>query len=197
MVFADVIITRLINNGAHKLLNIEAGVEKCDLSLMKGSLTLYGMELQNPDGFKSSRMIHIQQIHVSMMPRTVLSECIRIKNVEIMGMDLNYEAAGFGRSNLSVFLRDLRDHISGLPILGGDDGEDKRVIIDRILLQGGRITLSTVMGGSGGVSLPMPPVELYDIGKDSPMGPSQVVAEVLRRLGEEAVSAAERRGGLR
>ncbi len=194
VLFADEIIVGLINRGGHKVFHVETRVEDCELSLLKGTLNLQGVELANPEGFKAPRMIYVEEIFVSVEPRTIFTESIRVNSLEISGMDLSYQAAGFGRSNLSVFLRDVREHTGGVPILGGGEGSGKSVVIDRILLQGGRITLSAVMTDGKGLVLPMPQIELHDIGKDSPMGFSQAAGEILRRLGEAALSAADRPG---
>ena len=192
IVFADSVIAKAINEAGHRVLNVETHVDSCHLSLLKSTLTLSGIELKNPEGFRSPRMVYLEEISLSMAPASLLEDRVRVTEVEIRGADLTYEAAGFGRSNLSVFMEDLRRRLdSGHPLLGDRDPGDKKAIsIDRLHLEGGQVTLQAVFSKGKGIVLPLPPLEIRDIGKDRDMGVSEAVAEILRRLGLAALSTA-------
>ena len=193
--FADAVITRAINESGHRVLDVETHVESARLSLLKRTLTLSGIELKNPEGFKTPRMVYLDQISLRVDPASLLEDRVLIREVEIRGADLTYETVGFGRSNLSVFVEGLRDRLKGgRGLLGSrDEGSRKKTVtIGRLSVEGGRVTLSAAFSRSRGVVLPLPPLELQDIGGDGTMGVSEAVAEVLRRLGHAALSTADR-----
>gem|GEM_PF-3554052 len=194
MVFADSVLTKAINEGGHRILNVETHVDTCRLSLLTGTLTLSGIELKNPEGFRSPRMVHLEQISLTISPRTILTDRVRVKEVEIRGADLTYEAAGFGQSNLSVFMEDLRSRLDSGPGLRRNTapGDRKTVTIDRFHVEGGRVTLQAVFSKGKPVVLPLPPVLILNIGKYRNMGFPEAVAEVLRQLGHAALSTAGR-----
>jgi hypothetical protein len=197
LLFADTVITRAINESGHRLLDVESRVESARLSLFKRTLTLSGIELKNPEGFETPRMVYLEQISLRVDPASLWGDCIRIREVEIRGADLTYETVGFGRSNLSMFVKSLRDRLrGGASLLGpGDDGRRKTLSIERLSVAGGRVTLSAAFSRSEGVVLPVPPIELRDIGGDCNMGVSEAVAEVLRRLGHAALSTVDQGDG--
>jgi len=192
VLFADSMITKAINEAGHRVLNVGTHVDSCRLSLLKSTLTFSGIELKNPEGFRSPRMVYLEEISLSLAPASLLKDRVRVTDVEIRGADLTYEAAGFGRSNLSVFMEDLRQRLdSDGPLLGNPEpGDKKAVTIDRLRLEGGRVKLVAVFSKGKGIVLPLPPMEILDIGKDRNMGVSEAVAEILRRLGRSALSTA-------
>lgn len=197
VVFADNVITRAINESGHRFLNVETRVESCHLSLLNGSLSLCGIELKNPEGFKSPRMVYLEEIYLSLALTSLFKNRIQVKDVQILGTELTYEVVGFGRSNLSVFRDGLRKQLNrNGPFLEGDEAgrKGKSVIIDRLRVEGGRVTLSAVFSQGQGIVLALPPLELRDIGKDRPMDISEAVSEVLRKLGQAALSTVDRRG---
>ncbi len=197
VVFADNVLTRAINDSGHRFLNVETRVESCRLSLLNGSLSLRGIELKNPEGFKSPRMVYLEEISLSLALTSLFKDRIQIKDVRILGTELTYEIVGFGRSNLSVFMDGLRKqlHRNG-PFLEKNEAERKRksVVIDRLSVEGGRVTLSAVFSQGQGIVLALPPLELRDIGKDRPMSVSEAVSEVLRKLGHAALSTVDESG---
>jgi uncharacterized protein involved in outer membrane biogenesis len=198
VLFADAVITRAINESGHRVLDVETHVESARLSLLKRTLTLSGIELKNPEGFKTPRMVYLEEISLSVDPASLLEDRVRIREVEIRGADLTYETVGFGRSNLSVFVEGLRNRLKGGGgILGNRHGgaRQRTLSIGRLSVAGGRVTLSAAFSRSQGVVLPLPPLELHDIGGDCAMGISEAVAEVLRRLGHAALSTADRGEG--
>lgn len=192
VIFADTVITRAINEFGHQALNVETHVETCRVSLLKGKLTLKGIELKNPVGFKAPRMVYLEQISFALAPFTLFKELVHVRSVEIIGVELTYEAAGFGRSNLSVFMDDLRGRLKqgGISLGRSGNEQSKTVVIDRLLVEGGRLSLSEVSSRGRGIIIPLPPIEIYDIGRERPTTVSEAVSEVLRQLGQAALSTA-------
>lgn len=190
--FADTIATHALNRFGHSALNVETRIGTCRVSLLRGTLTLEGIELKNPVGFKSPRLAYLDHILISLEPSSVFREVLQVRSIEIGGLDLTYEAAGFGRSNLSVFIDDLRGNLRGGNISLGDSGSSKakKIVIDHFLVEGGRISLSEVTSPGRGIILTLPPMVIHDIGKDRQTSVSEAVSEVLRRLGNSALTAA-------
>jgi hypothetical protein len=196
VVFADSVITRAINRAGYKVVNVDTRVEDTDLCIRKGILTLNGIELKNPEGFKSPRMIYVERLSLVISPQSLFREKILVKKVEIRGADLTYEAGGFGQSNLSVFVEDLKKQMNRRRLNNGESGRSKKLVtIDHLYVDGGRVTLSAVFSKGKGIILPLPAIDIHDIGKDRKMGISEAVAEVLKKLGRAALAATDEQGG--
>lgn len=197
VVFADKVLTRAINESGHRVLSVETHVDSCRLSLWKGSLALSGIELKNPEGFKSPRMVYLDRISLRLSPFSLLKDRVHVQEVEIEGAELTYEIVGFGHSNLSVFLEGLKRRSEGTGrILGTreETSHPKSVMIERIRVENGRVTLSAVFARGGAIVMSLPPIELRDIGKDRPVSVFEAVSEVLRRLGRAALSTVDKGG---
>ncbi len=192
VIFADTVITRAINEFGHRALNVEARVETCRISLLKGTLSLRGIELKNPAGFKAPRMVYIEHVSLALVPSTLFKDLVHVRRVEISGVELTYEAVGFGRSNLSVFLDGLKGRLrrEGISLGRSGDEKAKNVVIDRLLVEGGRVSLSAVSSRGRGIIIPLPSMEIRDIGRHRPATVSEAVSEILRRLGQAALSSA-------
>ena len=190
VVFADPMITRAINEAGPRLLHVDTRVEACRLSLLKGAVTLRGVELKNPEGFRTPRMVYLEELSVSVSPLSLLGDRICIRDIEILGVDLVYEEAGFGRSNLSVFASRLREGRNRQgPLLGESQAPEKKALtIDHLRVRGGRVTVSAVISRGKGIVLPLPPLEIRNIGKGSRMSVSETLSEALRRLGQAALA---------
>ncbi len=190
LIFADSVITRAINEFGHRALGVEARVETCRVSILKGTIQLQGIELKNPEGFKAPRMVYLEHISLDLAPSTLFKELVHVRSVEIRGVELTYESVGFGRSNLSVFMDDLRGRLRREGISLGRSGSEKpkTVVIDLLRVEGGRVALSEVSSRSRGIIITLPPMQIHDIGKDRPTTVSEAVSEVLRRLGQAALS---------
>jgi len=187
--FADPMITRAVNEAGPRLLHVDTKVESCRLSLLKGAVTLRGIELKNPEGFQTPRMVYLEELSVSVSPGSLLGDWIHVRDIEIRGVDLTYEEAGFGRSNFSVFASRLKEKMDRKgPLLGESEPSDHTALtIDRLRVEGGRVTVSSVISRGKGIVLPLPPLEVRDVGKGSRMSVSEVVSEALRRLGRKAL----------
>ncbi|MGD8386641.1 MAG: AsmA family protein [Desulfobacteraceae bacterium] len=187
--FADPMITRAINEAGPRLLHVDTRVEACRLSLLKGEVTLEGIELKNPEGFRTPRMVYLEELSISVSPASLLGDWIHVRDIEIRGVDLVYEEAGFGRSNLSVFADRLKERMDRKgPLLGESEASNHTALtIDRLRVEGGRVTVSAVISQGKGIVLPLPPLEVRDIGKGARKGVSEVVSEALRRLGQKAL----------
>lgn len=196
VIFADTVLTKIINRAGCKVTHVETQVKETDLSFRKGLLVLNGIELKNPEGFKTPRMIYVERLSLVVSPKSLLRNQIAVKKIELSGAELTYEAAGFGQSNFSVFVEDLRKRTRRHRWNGQPRGEERFVTIDHLSVEGGRVTLSAVFSKGKGIILPLPPIDIHDIGKDKKLGVSEAVVEVLRLLGLSALAAADEREGV-
>jgi uncharacterized protein involved in outer membrane biogenesis len=192
MIFADALLTRAINEFSRRALTVEARVEGCRVSLFRGTMTLEGIEIKNPAGFRSPRMLYLERVTLALAPSSLLKDPLHVRSAKISGVELTYEAAGFGRSNLSVFMEGLKgaEGREGVPVGRSANEKGRQVVIDHLLLEGGRVSLSAVTSRGRGIIINLPPMEIRDIGKDRPTTVSEAVSEVLRRLGRAALSTA-------
>ena len=188
MIFALSFAT-LVKTGVEKMapqiLGVPATLEDVDLSLLGGSVIqvdLKQLTIDNPKGYETAHAISLPHVRVLVNWMSLLGETVVIKDVLIEKPLVTFE-----RLNLGNNLRDIQNNVTrntrsdlddGPAGAHEDDDEDEdededweesetRVHIERVMLKGAEANVSLLWGKRGVMRLPLPDLELHDIGKAS------------------------------
>ena len=178
----------------HSIQLIGSQVTKCDITVknisfswLKGSITIEDFIVGNPEGYKTESAIRFEKIHLALKPMSLFSSKLVVNEVEIIKPEVTYEV-GMLESNIGKILENVN---SCLP--GGDDDKDKdkekekdkegkKVQVDHVLIQDGKIRISAKILMGAGLPVPLPDIELKDIGKDKDINGLEVVAQILKSI---------------
>ena len=194
------------------VLGTRVDVTNAHLRILSGLVKMEGVVVGPPEGFDAN-VFEMQNFRVDLDTASLLGgadEPIVIRDITIEGPFVTYELKGI-RDNLHKLLSNL----------GADDGEEKpeeekkeepeekkeggrKVVIEHFLFKDAKVRVA-VAGGKGAV-VPLPDIELKDIGKSSggataldatgqilrqiTVGTVVAVKDVLADLGAAAVDAA-------
>ncbi len=86
-----------------------ASLEKADVSLLSGKISLKGFKIGNPAGFVSKNAFELAEISVKFEPKSLFSSKIIINEIKIDGTKIAAELAQTGNVNLMI----LNDNIQG------------------------------------------------------------------------------------
>lgn len=195
-----------------KILGTSVVVSNAHMRVLSGLVRLDGVVVGPPEGFDAN-VFEMQNFRVDLDAASLLggtNDPIVVRDITIEGPFVTYELKGV-RDNLHKLLSNL----------GADDGEEKpedeakdgkdeakeggrKVVIEHFLFKDARVRVA-VAGGKGAV-VPLPDIELRDIGKASggataiaatgqilrqiTLGTVVAVKDVLVDLGAAAVDAA-------
>ncbi len=203
IIFIDSILQKGIQTIGSTVTQCEVKVENIDLSFRKGELLIENFVIGNPAGYKTERAISFDKIFVSLAPTSLFSNCINISKIEILAPELTCEF-GLGNSNLGTIL----DNINQMFPASSDEDEaklkpasnpnqpGKKVEIDLIEIQDGKIGLSAKIMAGKALSIPLPAVSIKDIGKkEEKVGTVEATAVILRKMLVEAVKSVGSLGG--
>ena len=153
-------------------------VEKIDLALLSGRVEIQGIVVGNPEGFKTDSAFRLGSVRVRFDPRSVLTNTIHVKEVLIEAPQVTYEMSLKG-SNVARIKKNV-DEFAGKVLPAGDGEEEappppppepaeggKKVIIDSVRVFDGKISLSATALGGNALPVPLPDIQLKDIGKES------------------------------
>ncbi len=147
-----------------------------NLSILSGSGTLKGLNVGNPEGFKSEHIFSLGQIDLKVDTGTVFSDKIIIDHIIIKKPEISYEKT-FTSSNIKELLKNIEEFTgpsSGPePDPEPDTGAKKQVVIKKLLIEDGTIYVGA-MGIGQTVKLPL--IEMNDIGEG---GDQMTIAEVM------------------
>ncbi len=123
-----------VERGSSYALGVNTGVDELDLSLLGGSLTMDGLQVANPQGYRSPFLMRTGQFDLSVQPRSVLGDELVVRSFELNGLELNVEQTLTG-SNVREILKNLQRFESTDPEQPDPAEPGKRVKVDRIVIR--------------------------------------------------------------
>ncbi len=190
--FLDSLVKQGIEAAGPKAVQAPITVEGVSLSLLTGSGKVTGLNVGNPEGFKTSFAIKAGLASVQIRPATVFSDKIVIKSVRIEAPEITLEA-GLKGSNLGVILANLEAY-SGAQgqAKPAEKSAGKKLQVDDFVITGGKVNLSMTLMGGKAASVPLPDIHLSDLGT----GPEGITAaELSQKVVKEIVTGATKAAG--
>ena len=157
-------------------------VENIDVSLLKGEITIDNFVVGNPEGYKSESAFSLTKVHLSLVPSSLLTDKIHVREIQVIEPHVTYEL-GLTKSNIGQIL----DNVNRF---AGDDDSDtpettgpgKDLQVDHVLFEGGQVKMTAKLLGGHGVPVPLPGVELKNLGKDEPIKTIPLIAKILKSM---------------
>jgi len=181
-------IKTAVNTAGPKVLKVPVTLADAEFRPFSGLIRLEGLHIGNPEGFKSDGIFDLGSIRVELEPRSLLSDTIHIKTIFIDKPQVTYELA-LGKSNVGALIEALEGEPKAeepksdekpAPAEPQDEAKPKvKVIIDEIVIEGGRLTLASTLTGGTGAPIPLPKITLRDIGKEEQ---GTTVGEVFKKI---------------
>ena len=128
--------------------------------------------------------------------KSVTSDTIHIKNVLIDAPSIIFEG-GFGKSNLSQLLANAKA-FSGGDTKGAEtkneakgDTPQKKMLIDHVTIANGSISVSMNILQGQKLTVPLPTLELSDIGKNKDTNAAEAMEEILTAITQAVIPAVQ------
>ena len=188
----DSIVKKAIETVGSDIAGVPVTVGEVKLSLTEGKGTIRGLTIGNPSGYKAPSAFKLGEVSLTLDTGSVTKDPIVIKLVQVAAPEVTYEMGASGGSNVQTIRDNVQAKTAAKPAAGSSSSKDpgKKLIIDRLDITGGKVTLATSLPGvkgSGG----LPDIHLTGIGRNSNGATaSQVAEQVLGALSRSAMSAA-------
>ena len=177
--FIDGILKKSICTVGSMATKCEVQVDDISLSHLKGTLLLEGLRVGSPQGFKAENALSIDKVYVSLERGSVFKNPILVHEIQVEGFQATYEVAilsfssniGTILDNIGDFNKKEEDEQDEEEESDDEEDEGKKVVIEHILVKDSKVTLAAnILGGSAGLPIPLPDIELNDIGKQDEEG---------------------------
>jgi uncharacterized protein involved in outer membrane biogenesis len=188
--FLDSAIKKGVETVGPALTKVSIKLDGVNVSLLSGAGSIKGLEVGNPEGFRTPSAIKVGQASLSLKPSSVLSDKVIIHSVDVQGPEITYET-NLKQSNIGKILANL-DEVTG----GGSKPKEtapkestKKLQVDDFRISGGKVSVSVTTLGGQAVTVPLPEIHLTGLGT----GPEGITAAELtkRVLSEIEKSAAQ------
>ena len=183
---------------------IKAGVEKfgpeitqtpvtlanVDISILACNATLTGLNVGNPDGYKSENIFALGQIDVDLERGSLMSDKIIINKIHIKKPEISYEKTLMS-SNIKALLKNIEDYTGASAETDtpteteepAADGAQQQVVIKELIIEDGTIFVG-LMGA--GTTVALPRIEMHDIGE---AGNEKSMAEIIELVLSEVLKS--------
>lgn len=196
-------INTIVKKGVEKagtmILKAPVTLDRVKISFFSGSGMLEGFTIGNPEGYKTDYAFKINKLNVKLDVGSVTSDKIHIKNIFIDSPKIVYEGS-LAESNI----KQLQNNAMAFTGTGGSDngesgvGENpdqdlnpgakgKKLQIDHIKIQNGTISVSIGILKGKKLTIPLPTIELKDIGKEKDANISDVLEEILGSINKVVI----------
>ena len=173
----DGLVKGAIQSFASQATKTQVRVTDVKLSLETGEARISGLNVSNPDGFSDPNIFELGKISIKIDTTTLNQNPIVIDEIIISAPSVIYEINKSGISNVDVLKNNLSQSAGGADSGGG--GDELKMIIRKLLVEGGRAKVRIAALGDAQQTITLPKIQLTDVGKKSGGATAVEVAQIL------------------
>jgi hypothetical protein len=188
----DSIVKVAIERYGSELTGTAVRVESVNLALAKGEGTIRGLRIANPPGFSQHDVFDLGEISLAIDPTSLREMPIKIREISIHDPRVRYELDAKGVANINVIRSNLarsRSASASSEANAKEPAREIRLKVATLSLNGGSIAADTSAMGGTELALPLPPLEMRDLGAGERGGtPAEIGVQVLSALSQRTVT---------
>lgn len=171
-----------------KIAGVPMELEKVVVNPLSGVVHIKGLLIGNPEGFNTPSAMELGEFKVDLKMSSLLSDTIVIKQILINEPQITYEKS-LKSSNLAALQENLapKETTEPAPAETEQPAEKtksaKKVVIEDFQLNSAKVNVTITALGGKKLTIPLPPIHMTDIGKDSGgASPAEVISEVFSSI---------------
>jgi uncharacterized protein involved in outer membrane biogenesis len=161
-----------------------------DISVFSGSGELRGLNVGNPDGFKTPSAFKLGSARLQVKPMSLLGDKVVVQSVKADGAEITFEGSLSG-SNLGKIQENVDAYVTAL--LGAKEKSakpGKKLQIDELLITNTKINLSMTILGGKAMTIPLPDIKLANLGQgEQGVTPAEVIKVVIKEVVGQTTAA--------
>jgi uncharacterized protein involved in outer membrane biogenesis len=185
--FLGSIVKAGVNKFGPGITQTKVELQGASLSPLSGAGSLDGFTVGNPKGWSEGNAFHLGHVHIDVEPFSVFGDHIVINEIIIDKPEFLYETK-IVASNIGDLLKNIEQAVGAKqnePTT--KSGKPVKMVIKKLVMRDGRVTLGV---GAAAMSMPMPPLNMTDIGTaEGGVTPAQVAVAVMRSVTTSVVAA--------
>lgn len=183
-----------VENVGPRVTRTPVTLDSVNISFLSGSGTLKGLNVGNPEGYKSPNIFALGQIDLKVDTGSVFSDKIVIDELIINAPEISYEKT-LTSSNVKELLANIEAFTGPKPApeAGPDTGARKQVVIRKLVIEEGTVYIGALGVGQ---TVKLPRIEMNDIGEGGEKitmaeAVNLVISKVLTNIGPAIANAGE------
>jgi len=168
-----------IETAATKVLGVGVDIDDLDISIVKGTVEIEDLMVKNPPGYTYKNLLELGSGRVTVGIGSLLGDTVRIKELELDGIDLVIE-----QKALSNNLQDVISTIKSKEKKKAKDRAEpsaKKLRIDNLEISNikVKVKLLPVPGKADTVTLNLTPIKMSNLGTDDKLSTGVLASKIL------------------
>jgi hypothetical protein len=174
-----------IEKGGSMALGVPVKVGSVHLSVLRGMVTIDGLQVANPPGYKNEYLLELNKGKVAVGLGSLLSDTIHIKEINLDGTKLAIEQKGLSSN--------IKDLLNAMPKGKPEEAPKpeakpeakapgKKLVVDKLEITNTEAKLAVIVGGGAGVNLKLAPIQMENLGADSPLSVAELTSKIFLAL---------------
>lgn len=187
--FLGSIVKAGVNKFGPQITQTKVELKGANVSPLSGAGTLNGLSVGNPSGWTPGNAFYLGSVHVDLKPFSVFGDHIVINEVVIDQPEFTYETK-IVSSNIGDLMKNIEQSMGSEN--GGNqpkakNGKPLKLEVKHFVLRNGKVTVGV---GATAITMPMPPVELTNVGTaEGGVTPAELSFAVMRSVTASVVTA--------
>lgn len=201
----DSIVKAAVERMGSQMTQTQVRLNEADIGATSGKGALRGLSVANPQGYKTETAFALGEIRLALDYASLRGDVVTIRELAIIGPQVTYEI-GPGGSNIDVIRKNIDSYTraqggqpgSAKPTPASapqpapkNDEKETKLIIESLLIQGGKVTVSAPMVlQNRNPNTSLPDIKLSNLGKaKGGATPAEIVDEVMRVLEQQVLAS--------
>ncbi|MBR5483036.1 MAG: hypothetical protein IKV11_03105 [Alphaproteobacteria bacterium] len=172
----------------------------------KGEVKLNDLTVANPKGYAKPYIISLGEVFVKLNVKSLTEPVIVVEKVSVVKPEVTYELKNVTNNNVSDLLANINKNTASEDKAETPkevkkeekSGEGKKVVVDLVSVSDGQVNIAASIAGKGtGAGIPLPNIEIKDIGKEkdkSGKSLSETVVVILKKILNTSYQAVVEKG---
>jgi hypothetical protein len=190
----DTLLKAAIEKYGSRATGTAVRVGSIHVGLKEGKGELRGLTIANPPGFRGMYAFSLGETAIGIDIKSITRNVKVIDEILVRGLKIDFET----NEDRSVNLNELKNHLapekrSEPRKKAGKSGDGPRLIIRRLLFTEGVVHVRMATGVEKKYELPLPAVEMRNLGGNSGAAPDQIARQIIGELCGRALREVERK----
>ena len=183
----DYLIKMGVENGGSIALGVPVKVDSVHLSILRGVVTIDGLQVANPPGYKNEYLLELKSGKVAVSIPSLLKDTIHVREINLDGTKLAIEQKGLS-SNVKDLLNAMpktEKPVEKKPAPEAKAEEKKpgkKLVVDKLEITNTEAKLAVMVGEGAGVNLKLVPIKMENLGADSPLSVAELTSKIFVAL---------------
>ena len=152
-------------------------------TLAEGKGTIAGISVANPKGFADPHAFTLGKIQTQIDIKTIAQSPVVINEIIVAAPQVFYEINADRKANFNVLKDNISAAVPAKPAAKKTETKapkaETKIIIRRLLIQGGKVQATIVPLDRKQLSTPLPRIELHNLGGKGGSTPAEIAKQVL------------------